>query len=66
MDIQCFSDKKGKFETLEAAKTACTADRDCKGVYDFGCDDEANDMYLCLSTALYKHSEIGSCIYQKN
>ena len=45
--------------------TACSADGNCKGVYDNGCNAKANDIYLCPNLAIYRNS-IGSCIYQKN
>ena len=46
--------------------TACSADGNCKGVYDNGCDAKANDIYLCPTSATYRNSMGGSCIYQKN
>ena len=60
----CSSEKYGVYTTISAAQNACSADSNCKGVYDQGCDAGANDIYLCPVTATYQTSG-SSCIYEK-
>ena len=45
--------------------TACSADGNCQGIYDNGCDVGANDIFLCPTSATYRNSS-RSCIYQRN
>lgn len=60
----CYHDRYGSYATIEAALNACTGDNKCQGVYDQGCEAEADDIYLCPTTATYTTS-YSSCIYQK-
>ena len=59
----CFNDKYGSFSTESAAKTACTSDCNCKGVYDNSCDNSGT-FYLCPISATYQTSS-SSCIHEK-
>ena len=67
-DKECWTKKYKQFSTVQLAKDACSADSNCKGVYDHECDAGAKDIYLCpisvLGTAYY--SPVNSCVYQKN
>lgn len=53
------------FSSLEVAIRSCTDDENCRGIYDYGCNAEANKTYLCPNSATYVESG-SSCIYQKN
>ena len=59
----CFSVKYGSYSTESAAKTACLADSNCKGVYDPRCDNTGT-FYLCPISATYQTSS-SSCIHEK-
>ena len=59
----CNNDKYGSYETLNDAKSACTSDENCSGVYGYGCDN-AYRFYLCPSTSAAETSS-SSCIYVK-
>ena len=61
----CYEDRYGSFSTIQSAKDACSNDPNCQGVYDQGCDSDANDIYLCPTSATYETSS-SSCIFQKN
>jgi len=60
----CYPNKYGSYSSLQSAVTACSADRNCQGVYDQGCETGAGNIYLCSTSATHTSSE-GSCIYQK-
>jgi len=59
----CFDSKYGSYPTESAAKTACAADSNCKGVYDISCDNK-NPFHLCPLSATYAPSQ-SSCILEK-
>merc|ERR1719367_2437229 len=59
----CNQDKYGTFSTLSAAQSACSADSNCKGVYDPGCNDQGS-FFLCPMSATYSASS-ASCVYEK-
>ena len=61
--IHCYSDRYENFSTESAAKTACSVDSNCKGVYDSGCDNKG-PFYLCPLSATYAPST-SSCILEK-
>ena len=61
----CWGDHYRNFSTIQSAKDACSNDANCQGVYDQGCDAEAEDIYLCRISATYSSSS-SSCIFQKN
>ena len=61
----CWGDHYGSFPTIQSAKDSCSNDTNCQGVYDQGCDSEADDIYLCRTSATYSDSS-SSCIFQKN
>jgi len=65
-DKHCFPDRYKEFSTIQSAKDACSADSNCKGVYDRSCDAQANDIYLCPTSVTLRNSTISSCIFQKN
>ena len=60
------SGRYGTYRTIQSAMTACSTDANCQGVYDKGCDATGYLIDLCPTSAIYKDSEEGSCIYQKN
>ena len=66
----CWTQKYNVYSTVAAAQAACTADSNCKAVYDQGCDQSTNDVYLCptlYSGSLYSYStSSSSCIYEKH
>ena len=60
----------GLYKTLEEAKSACSSDSQCKGVYDWKDEpfDEPvgpPDFQLCPLESVYEHSR-ASCIYNKD
>ena len=59
----CYHDKYGSYPTESAAKTACAADSNCKGVYDYDCDNKG-PFSLCPLSATYAPST-SSCILEK-
>ena len=59
---QC-SDVNYSFNTISEAQNACTADSNCRGVYDINCDG-APVIKLCLSSGTYQ-SSASDCIYDK-
>ena len=59
----CLGDKYGNYPTESAAKTACAADSNCKGVYDISCDNK-DTFYLCPLSSTYAPSQ-SSCILEK-
>ena len=61
----CYPDRYGRFSTMQSAMAACSADGNCQGVYDKGCNVGANDIFLCPTSATYRDSS-RSCIYQNN
>ena len=62
---ECWDDKYETYDTVKLAQQACSIDNNCQGVYDAGCNAEANDIYLCPKAATYGTSG-SSCIYQKS
>ena len=38
---------EGNYSSVQDAKAACSLDSNCEGVYDDGCDESLNDVYLC-------------------
>ena len=63
----CYGDRYGSFSTIQSAKSACLNGPNCQGVYDRGCNSEANDIYLCPTSVKYSTSSYPaeSCIFQK-
>ena len=59
----CSGSRYGTYFTESAAKTACLADSNCKGVYDPRCDNTGT-FYLCPISATYQTSS-SSCIHEK-
>jgi len=59
----CNGNHYRNFSTIQSAKDACSNDANCRGVYDQGCDAEAEDIYLCRKSATYSDSP-SSCIFQ--
>jgi len=59
----CWWEKYGIYSSISSAKTACSADPDCKGVYVNKCK-EGNGVYLC-STSTFSPSG-HSCVFEKN
>ena len=58
----------GYYETLNnitSAKERCRRDSRCKGVWDNGCDESTDDVYLCMVEYEYDDSIWGDCIYDK-
>merc|ERR1712136_511834 len=52
------------FSDITSAKERCRRDSRCKGIYDQGCDESTNDVYLCMVGHGYEGSS-SSCIYEK-
>ena len=64
----CYHDKYGSYPTESAAKTACAADSNCRGVYDYDCDNKSPYRYyfLCpLSVNVTFAPSEGDCVYEK-
>ena len=55
-----------KFDTIDQAKSACSADSNCVAVFDNDCDESAQDIFLCSLNSTISESETGDCIYKKN
>ena len=55
-----------RYNTIEEAKSVCSSDSRCQGVYDHGCDAGVNDTFLCPRESIYGDSLRGSCIYNKD
>ena len=60
----CYNDRYNSYNTVAEAKEACNLDSGCQAVYDNGCDESNNDVYLCRMGATYSNSG-SSCIYEK-
>ena len=63
-------EKYGEYSSVEDAKSACSADSNCQAVYDGGCDESQDDVYLCSLGQIYRNSDgndlwESSCIYEK-
>ena len=54
----------GSFDEVKTAEDRCAHDSNCKGVWDGGCDESSNDVYLCLVGYNYEYST-SSCVYDK-
>ena len=63
--LLCSEWRLGTFSTIQSAKDACSKDVNCEAVFDPGCDESANDIYLCPISASYRFA-VGYCIFQKN
>jgi hypothetical protein len=61
----CWSEKYGSYPTVEAAKSDCSSDTACTGVYDRDCDGEADDIYLCGAVPNGYTASGASCVYKK-
>ena len=56
----------GRYNTISEAKSVCSSDSRCQGVYDNGCDAGINDIFTCPRESIYGDSLRGSCIYNKD
>jgi len=61
----CTNHKYGEFSNVEEAKNSCIRDANCKGVYDYQCDESIDDVYLCMVGYDYETSQ-SSCVYDKS
>ena len=62
--MHCAADKYGSYNSVEDAEAACSMDYNCQSVYDKGCDESFNDVYLCPLGSTQRTT--GShCIYEK-
>ena len=62
--FHCSGDKGvKKYSTLLAAQNECTVRHECGMIYDDSCD--ADNYWVCPSTATIKTSTEGSCLYVK-
>jgi len=52
------------YNTVVEAQAACNLDPGCEAVYDYGCNESSDDVYLCPIGSYYG-SSIDSCIYEK-
>ena len=52
------------FNDTKSAEESCRRDSSCKGVYDWGCDESPDEVYLCKVGYEYAHWT-GDCIYDK-
>merc|ERR1719295_785628 len=63
----CYGERYNPQSTLAAAKTACSSDPNCQGIYDGACNNK--NFWLCPYKKPYTQSvgpgNTGSCIYQK-
>ena len=64
-DKQC-TNIYGRYNTVKEAKSICSLDAQCQGVYDNGCDAGINDIFTCPLESIYGDSMRGSCIYNKD
>ena len=62
----CFPVKYNSYATVSAAQNACSADSNCKSVYDQGCNEGAHDIYLCPTSLTSYYNSYSSCIYEKS
>jgi len=53
------------FSNITSAEERCRRDSSCKGVYDQGCDESRDNVYLCIAGHEYEDSIHGDCIYDK-
>ena len=60
----CNGVEYNSYSTQLAAKQACSLDSNCAGVYDQGCDESADDVFLCPVGTTYETSG-SSCILEK-
>ena len=54
----------GSFSNITSAEERCRRDSYCKGVWDQGCDESQDDVYLCMVGHEYIDYK-GDCIYDK-
>ena len=52
------------YSTVAEAKVGCNLNSECQAVYDNGCDESENNIYLCRVGTNYGNSG-SSCIYEK-
>ena len=64
LDGQRCRDEYGEFVNVSFAKESCKGDVQCKGVWDAGCDDSLNNVYLCFVGIDYEDSS-SNCVYDK-
>ena len=65
----CYSDRYGSYTTLDAAQEACSADKNCQGIYHQTCGTISfqSTLFLCPKDKTYSQSigPTASCVYQK-
>jgi len=65
----CYSDRYGSYTTLDAAQDACSADKNCQGIYHQTCGTISfqSTLFLCPKDKTYSQSigPTASCVYQK-
>lgn len=52
------------FKNVLEAKIACSLDANCAAVYDRGCDNQSNDVYMCRR-GFTQYTSGSSCLYIK-
>ena len=60
----CSGDRTGSYSTFNAAANACSSSSSCAAVYNNGCVTSQTSYELCTTSAIWKASSSGSCLYR--
>ena len=62
----CDSSKYGDYNTLTLAQSACNSDKNCRGIYDSGCDNSGTFVLCPISNDLETTTITNiSCVFEK-